>query len=579
MHQAELGRLEYMRALAERLGKSPHGCRSQMIQEAAAFLGCSNARVYRELRRVGWRSGRKLREDKGDTRLSGEELQRVANLMYQSSRQTGKRLLSARDAIEILTANGELSADVSPATALRILRLHGMHPEQLARPTPHTPLASLHPNHVWQFDVSLCVLFYLRSGGIGVMDEKTFYKNKPRNVERIADKRVWRYLVTDHYSGAFFLQYYQAAGENQENLFNFLMDAFFPRAHPQDPFHGVPFRMVWDAGSANQSYLIRNLLDQLGVEHYAHIPGNPRAKGQVEVTHNIIERGFESRLYIYRPESIVDLNEHAHIWMRSFNGMREHTRHGHTRYGLWQTIRREQLRQPKSREICEALLHTKPEPRQVRGHLVVSYAIKGYGQQDYKVGHIPDIRVGENVLVCVNPYRAPNVNVIAMDREGRERWYECEPVQKNTAGFSVDAPVIGERYAAAPDTATDLARKEMTQRAYGAATLDAAERARDANAPAFAGIDPISYLDKQQSAYYLRRPGTDLDLPDRARPESERMTRTIALIRLHKRGHILTDAERAAFDAWIASYPGGVTTDDLDTWLAQLGSRDAAIGA
>lgn len=579
MHDAELGRLDYLRGLAARLNESPHGDRGRLVDEAAAYLGWSTARVYRALRGVGYRSGRKLREDRGDTRLDDEELRLIAGLMTESTRMNGKRLLSARDAIEILRANGKLSAEVSPTTALRVLRLRGMHPEQLARPTPHTPLASLHPNHVWQFDVSLCVLFYFAGGELGLMDKKTFYKNKPKNIERIADKRVWRYLVTDHYSGAFYFAYYQSAGENQENLFNFLMGAFFDRGHAQDPFHGVPFRLVWDAGSANQSYVIKNLLDQLGVQHYAHTPGNPRAKGQVEATHNIIECGFEGRLYIYRPQSIDDLNQKAHVWMRHYNGVREHSRHEHTRYGLWQTIRREQLRTPASRELCQALLHTKPEPRQVRGALVIGYAIKGYGANEYRVGHIPDIRVGENVLVCVNPYTAPNVNVIVADREGRERFYECAPVQKNLAGFAVDAPVIGERYAAAPDTATDVARKEMAKQAYGADTLEEAERRRNANAPAFAGIDAVSYLEKQTHAYYLRRPGTDLDLPDRARPEAERLNRTAALIYVVKTGHQLTSAERAAFEAWLATYRGGLTTDEINAWLAGTGERDMAAGA
>lgn len=60
----------------------------------------------------------------------------------------------------------------------------------------------------------MCVLYYLDRGGLAVMDKKEFYKNKPQNVKRIANERVLRYLVTDHYSGAFYLHYFLAAGED-----------------------------------------------------------------------------------------------------------------------------------------------------------------------------------------------------------------------------------------------------------------------------------------------------------------------------------------------------------------------------
>lgn len=571
MHEAELGALDYFRELAMRLNGASHGQRRALVQEAAEFFGFSSAKVYRRLRAAGWRSGRKLREDRGDCRITGDELRLVSNLMVESCRANGKRLLPAHDALEILRAQGKLSADVSPATALRVMRLRGLHPDQIMRPAPHTPLASLHPNHVWQFDVSLCVLFYLGGAGLCAMDEKRFYKNKPHNVERISKQRVWRYLVTDHYSGAFYMEYFLAAGENQETLFHFLMRAFFPRAHEQDPLHGVPLRLVWDAGSANQSFLIRNLLDQLGVQHYAHTPGNPRAKGQVESTHNVIERHFEGRLYMSEIRDLEHLNLEAHQWMRHFNGTREHSRHKHTRYGLWQTIRREQLRLPASPDLCAQILHTKPEPRTVRGALTVSYRVKGFDSYDYSVEQIPNVRVGESIEVCVNPYRAPNINAIVCGADGARAIYELEPIRKDAAGFPVGAPVIGEQYRAAPDTQTDRYRKQMLREAYGVETLAEAEAQRATRAAAFPGIDPFAGLDRHLT-HYMRRPGVDLALPDIARPEARRMTRTAALIWLHKLGIPLEANERSAFDAFMAARPAGATEEELRAWLA--GSRE-----
>jgi len=119
-----------------------------------------------------------------------------------------------------LRANGEIRAEfIDPATGelrplsdsaiSRALKAYALHPEQLLRPSAHTELKSLHPNHVWQIDASLCVLYYLdarnaRETGLQVMDADKFYKNKPAALKRVEADRVWSYEVTDHYSGAIF---------------------------------------------------------------------------------------------------------------------------------------------------------------------------------------------------------------------------------------------------------------------------------------------------------------------------------------------------------------------------------------
>lgn len=566
MHAPEA---DYYRALAGRLDAAPHSGRGGLVQEAAAFLGVSVQQVYRRLHAAGWRSGRKLRTDKGDTRLTDDELQSIANVMVESARANGKRLLGVRDAMDILRANGKLAVDVAPETALRVMRARGLHPDQLARATPHTNLRSLHPNHCWQFDVSVCVLFYLDGAGLGVMDEKRFYKNKPENLKKVSNDRVLRYLITDHYTGAFYLHYYLARGENQETLFDFLVRAWSKREHTQDPMHGVPLQLLWDAGSANQSYLIKNLLDRLTVHQHVHTPGNPRGKGQVETTHNIVERSFEGRLSLMRVTDIDHLNAAAHTWMRWHNGTRLHSRHGSTRYGLWQTIRQEQLRLCPPRELCEQLLRTKPEPRKVQGNLVVRYAVKGYEPAFYSVAHIDGVRVGESVDVCVNPYRAPNVDIVLKAADGTEHVYECAPLGRDAAGFLVDAPVIGESHQTARDTDVDQYRKALAKQAYNASTQLEVDKARLEKRPAFGGdIDPISYLEAQTAAHYMPRRGTELNVPQRVHVELKPLTHVEACrLLVGKLGRRLTSEDNAAVRAW---YPDGVPEDRLDTLAAQL---------
>ena len=170
MHETELGTLDYFQRLAAQLQDAPHGRRGNMIDQAAEFLKLSRAQVYNRLRAVGWRSGRRLRIDKGDSRFSNDDAKTLSAIMVESSRANGKRLLGVEDAMDIALANNLIEdTGITPASALRIMRARGCHPDQIARPTPHMPMRSLHPNHVWQFDVSVCVLFYLDDGGMGAM--------------------------------------------------------------------------------------------------------------------------------------------------------------------------------------------------------------------------------------------------------------------------------------------------------------------------------------------------------------------------------------------------------------------------
>ncbi|GAB6040151.1 hypothetical protein [Endothiovibrio diazotrophicus] len=567
---AELAELDYLRALAGRHAAARHGEKGAIIAEACRFLGCDKATLYRMLsERAGYRSGRKARADRGDTAMSDDELRIVATLMVESARANGKRLLPVADALAIALGNRLIDTALSASRVLRLLRERGLHPDQIARPTPYQALRSRHPNHWWQFDVSVCVLFYLDDGGMAVMDEKRFYKNKPHNLQRISRKRVLRYLVTDHYTGAFFFRYYLAAGEDQETLFRFLAEAFAPKGHPQEPFHGVPFGILWDAGSANTSHLIRNLLDRLGVRQQVHTPGNPRAKGQVERTHDLIERRFEGRLYLMRIRDADHLNEAAATFRRWFNGTQRHTRHGHARFALWQTIRPEQLRVAPPRAVLETLLRSRPQAVTVHGDLAVRYTVKGYGANQYSVAHVPGVRVGETLTVCVNPYRAPWIDVVVSDGEGRETLYPCEPLERDGAGFRLDAPVIGEAYRAPPDTDVDGQRKRMAKVAYGADTEREVERARKRREPAFGGgVDPIGYLGEQTTAAYVRRPGSELEIPGTPRVECRPLPPVEALGRISQRlgRHLEPEENRAIRQA----HPEGVREEELDQvvhWL------------
>lgn len=560
---------DYLRGLADRLRAASHGARGKIIEGAAELLGITRQSLYAKLKTVGWSSGRKPRTDRGDSDIPRDEVMAVATIMRSSLRANGKMLLPMKDAIEIALANGALSRRVSATTMTRLMRQHRVHPQQLALATPHSRMRSLHPNHVWQFDVSICVLYRLRNGKVNVMDERKFNARKPLNLAEIMNQRVLRYAVADHTSGAVYARYYLAAGEDQGTLFDFLMRAFQRRE--EGLMYGVPMMMVWDAGSANQSHAIQNLLTHLAVRHWAHRPGNPRAKGLIEVTHNIIERKFEGRLAFTRIDSIDDLNAHLDVWLRDFNGTAIHRRHGATRWAMWQRIRQEELRLCPPVELCRELLIAAPQERTVNGNLSIDFKCPGYPRARYSVAQIQSLQVKDRVVVTFNPYRLPNIFVVAEDQDGLLRYHECTPYAEDIYGMEIGSPIFGERYRAPADTAADAARKDVNERAFGERdTLDA-DNAKAKGRIAMDGkIDPFKDLRDRadQVPAYLQRRGTELTVPNPVATELKPLTHVEALFELRARlGQALT-VEQSALVARL--HPDGVPHDALDDLLQAI---------
>jgi transposase InsO family protein len=570
MHSGELAEIDLLRSTAARLRSAPHGGQGAIIKEAAVMLGVSAQTLYTKLRGVGWTSGRQRRSDRGDTRVSEAEIRVVAALLGHR-RANGKRIMVVSDAIEIALANGQLSERISPATALRLMQVYHCHPSQLDRASPHTPMRTLYPNQLWQLDPSLCVLYYLpKSSGLSVMDERTYNARKPEALARTLKERVLRYVITDHYTGAIHLRYVMAPGETQQGLLDVLIEAMTQR----EGFvvHGVPEQLVWDCGSANQAHGVQNFLRALGVRQWPHMPGNPRAKGQVECANNIIERRFEARLAFMQVHDLEQLNAAADAWSRDFNSTQLHSRHGHSRWGLWSgRIRTEHLRLCPTRETCFSLVTSRPEPRKVTGELTISFKPRGHERADYNVAHVPNVHAGDELQVIVSAYAAPNVFVITHDAEGVERFVECTPSARDDVGFYVGAPVFGERFARQADTVVDDSRKEIAEQLWGSRERDAADQARKAGRVAMNGtLDPMADI-KQRAAdlpHHMQRRGTEIHLANAAHVELKPLDLVATLQELRARlGRSPLPAEREAVQAW---FPDGVPPEEFDSLLARL---------
>lgn len=581
MYIGQLAEQDYVRSVAARLDAARHSERADIVREAIRMLGVERDAVYARLHKVGWTSGRKLRSDKGDSRVSETEVRMVASMMLASQRATGKILLCAEDAIDMALANGVLSTRVSGTTMLRLMQRYGCHPDQMQRPSPHVQMRSLYPNHVQQLDSSVCVLYRMKNGRARLIDERKFNARKPADLAKILNERVLRYALTDHFTGNVIARYYIASGEDQRTLFDFLMWSF--HAQPGRVMHGVPWMLVWDAGSANQSHAIGNLLTALGVRHWAHKPGNSRAKGQVERVHDIIEHKFEGRLTFTCIESIEQLNAELDIWLRAFNGTNKHSRHGHARDGFWQTIRADQLRLCPPLETCAVLMHSKPELRTVSGNLTITFRPRGRDalRNTYSVAAVPNVRSGEQVAVVVNPYRMPAIYVVAQDEDGSTRYFECEPLARDAAGFLLHgSAVFGESYAAHADSDVDTSRKDANEVAFGERDTKDALAAKAKGRVAFEGrIDPFKDVREKAEAtpQFIQRRGTEIDLPNPAHVELKPMSVTDVLFALRARfNRPLERAETEAVQAW---FPEGLPEEQFDSLVERLEQLGNATGA
>ena len=511
MTNPNLAEIDYLRQIAAELTEAGHGKRGPIIKRACAYLSVSNAELYRRLAKVGFTSGRKTRSDKGNTIVSLEAAELVGGMVINAASKTGKKRMSIKLALEVAQDSGK-APGVSAATISRIMKQNMCHPAQLAMPTAHTRQRSLHPNHVWQIDASVCVVFYLNhKAGLHVMDEREFYKNKPANLKKIEKDRVIRYVLTDHTSGSIYHEYFWRS-ENVENLTNFFFSCIQKRSL-KEPMHGVPFILYVDKGTANTSGMFKNLMTRLDVEFIAHATNNSRAKGSVEQANNLIETNFESLLSFRSVDSIDELNAFANEWRIMFNETKTHSRTKRTRNQVWNMIRPEQLRIAPSIELCRELVTTTPITRTVKGDLTVQHTVKGYDEKFYSVKHIPDIYVGAKVDVVVNPYRAPDIDVLTTNEHGEQVIYTCVPDQLDIFGQLHDAPVIGQEIQSMPNSKIDESRNRIMKQAFNANTQAEVDKALKKRTPAYQGqIDVTAHITKHDVPEYLPRAGQQMEI-------------------------------------------------------------------
>lgn len=514
--------MEIIHQAARELAAGQHGQKGQIMERAASTAGLSvqrtHALVRQASRALALDKPRKRRSDAGLTAVTDDDLLLISGAML-NARRAGKWMLSAEAAIEMLHAGGKLSGKLSPGRVLQILRERGMHPEQLAAPSPAVSMRVEHPNKIFQIDASICVLYKTPKGELLLLEEDgVHYKNKLHNYTRVMADLLTRFVCTEKASGCIATRFY-LGGETTENALDFLMWVMTQRTDTNGramPFHGVPWGLYTDQGGCFKSAPFVNFCSALDINLQHHKPRNSRASGQVENAQNLEERGLESRLRFMDPETITmaRLQNMAELWMHWFNGTRKHSRHGMTRYAAWGLIMPEQLRIAPSMDIMRALPATMAKTRRVSDEMLVSFAFKGIGSHDYDVRYVPGISTRSQVYVTVNPFEYPAVRVGVIDREtGEIVWHQVEPVMRDQFGFDVKAPKLGETFHAMPQTPSDVHRKAIAAQAYatvdGPATQEQVEQARkNKQAPYLNQFDPLADLKAAQVPAYLPRKGT-----------------------------------------------------------------------
>lgn len=501
-----------------------HGRKEAIYKTACEELRMSRATLLKKLKAFQPAARRKQRADAGCSALTREEALVISGTWLESRRNNDKRLYSLESVVKALRTNGMIMAGrtdeetgeffpLSIDAISRALRSYRLHYDQLQNPAPSLELASKHPNHVWQIDASICVLYYLKNPGkkvkgdtgLRVMDRDTFYKNKPKNLDRIVNDRVWSFELIDHTTNWIYVEY-RFGGESAENFLSVMINAMQERGGA-DVLHGVPSILYTDPGSALVSASMLNMCRALGIRCLQHKARNARATGAVEKARDIIECDFEAGLRFCRVETVEELNRYVRLWRMSYNRNHIHSRYGMSRTESWLRITPEQLIKAPPVDICRELAVAAPEERTVTSKLRVSF--RG---QEFSVESVPGACVGDKLQITRNPWHENEARVIVTDEDGFEQYLPVYAVEKDEWGYAVNAPVIGERYGQVPATDAQHNRNEVEQRLYGTGNEVETAAARKAGAIPFGGrFNPYKEIEDAQcnSPVYLPRKGSE----------------------------------------------------------------------
>lgn len=521
--------LQQLFALRDALATAPHGEQTAKVAAFATRIGKAPNTVHRWLTaHAGRRANRKPRADKGSTSVPTQTLEMMAGMKREAVRGNGNKTLPTGVAMNILSKNS-VDITVSKSRYNAILREKKLDVDSILASRTHIQTRPKHVNQVMQVDPSLCVIYYMH-GKQFVMRDEEFYKNKPGNYAKVLLK-VWRYVRWEQASSSVDVRYFEAAGENQESLFEFLH--YTMSKQPDRLSFGVPATLEMDKGSANTSHGILNWMEAMDVEVITHAAGHSWAKGGVEGANWLVETHFESRLKFEPVESVEQLNASASAWVRDFNAnaiphvecrVKRASGEPLVRDDLWQLILRtpEYLVEIPDISVCKYFLHGKQDTRQVKNYFISFVHPELKKSRQYNLSDWAEF-ISNKMEVKVWPLLLKNGALrVEIPRIGGEPL--LVEVQADSAfdafGNSMTAQEKGE-YRASPYSLTEAADKRLAQAAYGEeATRDSAEVSRSKQQRPFAhlndgkGLVAHSHLGKEQLPQRIVPIATPLNTAD-----------------------------------------------------------------
>lgn len=427
--------------------------------ELARHYGVTRQTIFRWAGTKGLR-WRKEKATKGKTKVSGDVIMKAGAMLLASRRSSNEIPLPACDAKEMLEDSG-VDTGVSTGRFLGLMRQREVSAQDILRPSPHQTLLSEHPNHVWQFDVTNCLQYFLDDKGMGERNpDMELYKNKIVKTAKAIKKELLRYVAVDHCTGAFFFWYYYASGERAIDGADFLFKAMRPKDElimsvfngtsasklGKYHLHGVPFMLIPDKGSIINDKANQNLLESLRIEVEPHLPGNPRAKGAVEGLMKIINR-FEARLKFQRPRDLAELNSWALDWAIMYNGVKD-MRGVAPRSAMWSTIRSEQLRLCPEESVYKMLIRKPDVDCKCNGAMHFRLNSRTY--------QIPDSNAANKwIKVVINPYEYP-----AVEAHFNGQVYLLQPIGKDIYGRLAQGVTYGD-YKGIKHTTVQKTKSEM----------------------------------------------------------------------------------------------------------------------
>ena len=443
--------------------------RKAIVADMCRMFAFGEDKAYRELGRAGWKSGRARRRDAGTTSANEKAVALTAGLRRAGISKDGKATMPLTVAAEVSLARGE-DPGVGMSRLRQILRERKLSVADMKARSPYAFLRTEHPNQVHQADPSVSRLWFPPGGGRARWLGKAEV-NRNKNPQE-GKLKLWRYVLTDHYSGSVCARYYASMGETSANMWDFLLYAWGKKSIGAYVFHGLPDILMWDAGSANGAEATVNALRAFGVETRVHLPEHAWAKGSVENGNNLVETQFESRLRYELPESMDALNAAVERWCAAWNanlipGRECLLRRGdkaNVRSTLWLRITPEQLRELPDAETCRQVFANGIQIRKVAGNMTVGIAHPREGRSlRYSVRDLPGIMAGDKIrLQPVLTGDGRNCLAMVTDK-GKEIAFELTPIEFDLAGFAAEAPVIGREYKAQPDTPREKAMQDISK--------------------------------------------------------------------------------------------------------------------